>query len=180
MRRYLLASLIFSFFSPIKADETCLFLSQYEPDLIIEVSTQDVSRTEGYIKYKDSPVFRFSTGIRNEYGGQYFSIDTISNSFAYKEQNIVSGSVLTIIGDQSGTGTPKEERKQGLNKVFFPNFGLNFYYSLADQRTRLDGSFKGKTKKINSILNAAEGFWIPSEICKKYVPYGWWFFIELR
>ncbi len=173
MRRYLLASLIFSFFSPVKADETCLFISQYEPDLKIEVSTKEVAKTQGYIKYKDSPVFRFSTGIRNGYVGQYFSVDPIPNSLAYKERNMVSGSVLTIIGDQSGTGTPKTERKQGLNKVFFPNFGLNYYYFLSTQGNKLDGSSKSNKQKINSILNAAEGFWIPSEICKKYVLYGW-------
>ena len=173
MRRYLLASLVFSLFSPVKAVETCLFVSQYEPDVIIEVSTKDASRTKGYIKYKDEPVFQFSTGIRKGYRGQYFSINTISNSLDYKERNIVSGSVLTIIGEQSGTGTPKKERKQGLNKIFFPNFGLNYYYSLLEEGTKLDDYFKRNTGKIYSILNAAEGFWIPSEICKKYVPYGW-------
>ena len=173
MRRYLLLPLIFTSLLPVKADETCFFISQYEKDLIIEVSTKDVSSTNGYIKYKGSPVFRFRTGIRNGYGGQYFSIGTISKSIPYKETNIVSGSVLTIIGDQSGTGTPKSERRQGLNKVFFPNFGLNYYYTLAEAGTRLDGLSEARTKKVNSIFNAAEGFWIPSEICKKYTPYGW-------
>ena len=173
MRQYLLAPLLVTFLAPVMADETCLFISQYEPDMTIEVSTMNVSWTEGYIKFKDSPLFRFSTGIRNGYGGQYFSIGTFSNSVTDKEHNIVSGSVITIIGDQSGTGTPKSERKQGLNKLFFPNFGLNYYYSLADGKAKVYGLFEDRTKKMNSILRAAEGFWIPSEICKKYVPFGW-------
>ena len=173
MRRYFLASLLFSLLAPVKANETCLFVSQYEPDLSIEVSTKHASKTNGFIKYKDSPAFQFSTGIRNGYRGQYFSINTISNSVDYKERNIVSGSVLTVIGDQSGTGTPKKVRKQGLNKIFFPNFGLNYYYFLLEQGTKLDDFFNSNSVKIYSILNAAEGFWIPSEICKKYVPYGW-------
>ena len=45
--------------------------------------------------------------------------------------------------------------------------------SLAPDANSLDISFERQTKKINSILNAAEGFWIPSEICKKYVPLSW-------
>ena len=173
MRRYLIAPLFFTFLSPLQADEKCLFISQYEPDLVVEVSTKDVSETKGYMKYKGSPVFRFSTGIRNGYGGQYFSIETISNSSTEKEEKIVSGNVITIIGDQSGTGTPKEQRKPGLSKIFFPNFGLNYWYSIDGYEMKKDARVDGRTEKINSILNAAEGFWIPSEICKKYVPYGW-------
>ena len=169
MRQYLLAPLISICFSPVQAYETCFFISEYEPDLIIEVSTKDVSETTGYVKYKGSSVFRFATGIRNGYESQYFSIGTLSNSLPDKEESIVSGSVITIVGEQSGTGTPRGARKQGLNKVFFPNFGLNYYYSFADNANGV----KERSKKMNSILNAAEGFWVPSEICKKYVPYGW-------
>ncbi len=172
MRRFFIAPLFFTFLSPAQADETCLFISQYEPDLIIEVSTKNYSSTKGFIKYKGSPIFRFKTGIRNGYRGQYFYIAKFSNPLSDKDQKIVSGSVITIIGDQSGTGTPKGKRKQGMKKVFFPNFGLNYYYSLANTETRIDRT-EGRNRKINSILNAAEGFWIPSEICKKYVPYGW-------
>ena len=173
MRRYLLAHILFTFLLPVQANETCMFISQYEPDLTIEVGTKGISETKGYLKYKDSPVFRFSTGIRNGYGGQYFSIETISNSVTEKEEKIVSGNVITIIGQQSGTGTPKEQRKPGLSKIFFPNFGLNYWYSIYGYEKEKDGRVEGRTEKINSIFNAAEGFWIPSEICKKYVPYGW-------
>ena len=173
MRRYLLAHLLFASLLPVQADETCMFISQYEPDLTIEVSTKDISQTKGNLKYKGSPVFRFSTGIRNGYGGQYFFIDTFSKSMNEKEENIVSGSVITIIGDQSGTGTPIEKRKPGLKKIFFPNFGLNFWYSIYGDKKSKDHSLLANTGKINSIFNAAEGFWIPSELCKKYVPFGW-------
>ena len=173
MRRYFLAPLLLTFFLPVQADETCMFISQYEPDLTIEVGTKGVSDTKGYLKYKSSPLFRFSTGLRNGYGGQYFSIDTISNSFTNQEENIVSGNVITIIGDQSGTGTPKEKRKKGLNKIFFPNFGLNYWYSIYGDDQNKDERFEGRREEINSIFSAAEGFWIPSEICKKYIPYGW-------
>ena len=173
MRRYILAPLLFTVFLPAQAYETCIFISQYEPDVTIEVGTKYISETEGYLKYKGSPVFSFLTGIRNGYGGQYFSIATIPNSVTDKEENIVSGSVITIIGDQSGTGTPKEKRKPGLYKIFFPNFGLNFWYSIDGDKKSKDPRFEGRAGKISRIFNAAEGFWIPSELCKKYVPYGW-------
>ena len=173
MRRCILVTLLFTFSLPAYAGETCLFISQYEPDVTIEVGTKDISETKGYLNYKGFPVFRFSTGIRNGYGGQYFSIATIPNSFTEKEESIVSGSVITIIGDQSGTGTPKEKRKPGLNKIFLPNFGLNYWYSINENKKRTDSRFVALTEKNNSIFNASEGFWIPSEICKKYVPYGW-------
>ena len=173
MRRCSLFPLIFTFLLPAYADETCIFISQYEPDVTIEVDTKDISETNGYLNYKGSPVFKFSTGIRNGYGGQYFSIATIQNSSTEKEENIVSGSVITIIGDQSGTGTPKEKRKPGLNKIFFPNFGLNFWYLINGNKKGTDRHFLIRTEKVNSIFNASEGFWIPSEICKKYVPFGW-------
>ena len=173
MRRYLLATLLFGILTPVEADETCLFISQYEPDFRIEVGTKDISKTKGYLKYKGSPLFIFSTGIRNGYGGQYFSIDTIPNSFVDKEVNIVSGSVITIIGDQSATGTPENKRKPGFKKIFLPNFGLNYLYSINEDNKNTDSSFESRAVKINKIFRAAEGFWIPSEICKKYVPYGW-------
>ena len=169
----MLVPLLFTFLLPAKADETCIFISQYEPDVTIEVGTKGISEAKGYLKYKGDPVFRFSTGIRNEYGGQYFSMATIPNTFLAKEDNIVSGSVITIVGDQSGTGTPKEKRKPGLTKIFFPNFGLNYLYSIDGDEKRADRRFEGRDEKINSIFNAAEGFWIPSEVCKKYVPYSW-------
>jgi len=173
VRSYFFAPLLFTVFLPAHAYETCIFLSQYEPDVTIEVGTKYIADTKGFLKYKGSPVFSFSTGIRNGYGGQYFSIATIPNSSTDKEVNIVSGSVITIIGDQSGTGTPKEKRKPGLNKIFFPNFGVNFWYSIDGDKNSKDYSLLGNTGKINSIFNAAEGFWIPSELCKKYVPFGW-------
>ena len=174
MRRYIFATLLFSVFLPAQAYETCIFISQYEPDVTIEVGTKYISDTKGYLKYKGSPVFSFLTGIRDGYGGQYFSISSISKPSTKKEEKIVSGNVVTIVGDQVGKkGTPENRRKRGQQKLFFPNFGLNYYYSLAGDGTKPDGRFEGRTKKITTILRAAEGFWIPSEICKKYVFYGW-------
>ena len=148
MRRYIFAPLLFSVFLPAQAYETCIFISQYEPDVTIEVGTKYISDTKGYLKYKGSPVFSFLTGIRNGYGGQYFSISTIPNSVTDKEESIVSGSVITIIGDQSGTGTPNEKRKPGLKKIFFPNFGLNFWYSIDGDKKSKNHRFEGRKDKL--------------------------------
>ncbi len=147
-----------------------MFISEYEPDLTIEVGTNGISETNGYLNYKGSPVYRFSIGLRKGYAGQYFSFDTISNLLNEKQENIVFGSVITVIGNQSGTGTPKNKRKPGLKKLFFPNFGLNYWYAINGNKNTKD---EYTTEKNNSIFRAAEGFWLPSEICKKYVPYRW-------
>ena len=174
MKRFLIAPLIIGFFYPLKAEETCMLVSQYQKDLTIEVSTKYDSGTKGYIKYKSSPIFEFSTSIFKEYGGQFFSISTISNSLNNKEKRIVSGSIVTVVGDQLGTkGTPEDKRKRGQQKLFFPNFAINYYSSLFNDEIKPDTRFDIRTKKNNAILRAAEGFWIPSEICKKYVFFGW-------
>tara|TARA_Y100001968_G_scaffold294002_1_gene300283 strand:+ start:816 stop:1364 length:549 start_codon:yes stop_codon:yes gene_type:complete len=173
MKRLLIASFLLGLSSPIKAEEKCMFMSQYQPDITIELSTKNLSGTKGFLNYKGSPIFKFSTGIRDGYGGQYFSIDTIPNSLPKKEENIVSGSVVTIVGDQAGTkGTPENKRKRGQQKLFLPNFSLNYYHYLSLDEVN-PVSLLVETEKIKSILRASEGFWIPSEICKKYVYFGW-------
>ena len=175
MKRVLLPLLAaFALPTASSAEETCLFVSQYQPEVTIEISTKNLTFTRGLMKYRDTPLFNFETGLSTGYGGQYFSIGTIPNSSIDKEEKIVSGHVVTIIGDQTGTkGTPKNKRKRGQEKLFFPSFAQNYYSSLTIDATKEDGRFEGRTEKITTILRAAEGFWIPSEICKKFVYYSW-------
>ena len=158
----------------VKAEETCMFVSQYQPDLTIELSTKNTFSSTGFMKYKENPLFLFETGLSNGYGGQYFSIRTIPNSFTDKEETIVSAHVVTIVGDQASTkGTPKNKRKRGQEKLFLPSFAQNFYSLLTTNGSNPDDRFEGRTERVTTILRAAEGFWIPSEICKKYVYYSW-------
>ena len=187
MKRLLLPLLAaFSFPTTVSAEETCMFVSQYEPDVTIEVSTEKTSFTRGLMKYKGSPLFRFETGLRNDYyepGGQYYAVTTIENKRTEKSKEISWGEVVTLVGDQpSRKGTPKDKRKRGQLKLFFPRFSEGFYYYLANIEVKIekegrmfytDGRFGGRTEKMNTILNASEGFWLPSEICKKYVFFGW-------
>ena len=173
MKRLLLAPLVLGIAIPIQAEETCTFVSQYQPDVTIEVGTKHVSGATGYIRYKGSPVLNFSTGIQNGYGGQSFVITPIRNSPTDKYEKIVSGQVVTVVGDQVGIkGTPESKRKKGQQKLFFPSFGLNYYYSLSTDVNEPASRFNPSKETID-ILKAAEGFWIPSEICEKYVYYGW-------
>ena len=172
MRRLFLIPLLLGFASSVQAKDTCTFTSQYQPEVTIEVSTK-YPMTSGYIKYKVSPVFNFSTGVQNGYGGQYFSISTIPNSSTDQRETIVSGHAVTVVGDQaSSKGTPENKRKKGQKKLFFPKFGLNYYYSLSPDVNEPDSRFN-LTKESIAILKAAEGFWIPSKLCEQYVYYAW-------
>ena len=156
------------------AKDTCLFVSQYQPELTIEIGTKNLTFARGLMKYRNAPLFNFETGLSTGYGGQYFSIGTIPNSSIDKEEKIVSGHVVTIIGNQVGTkGTPKNKRRRGQEKLFFPSFAQSYYSSLTSDRTKEDGRFEGRKEKTTTVLRAAEGFWIPSEICKKFVYYSW-------
>ena len=182
MKRLLL-TLIAALALPAKAKETCMFISQYEPEVTIEISTENISYSRGLMKYKGFPVFGFETGLRKGYGGQYYAVTTIPSSYTDKVEEISWGEVVTIVGDQpSRKGTPKDKRKRGQLKLFFPRFAEGYYYSLGNVEVKVeredrifytDARFEGRTAKMNAILNASEGFWLPSEICKKYVYYGW-------
>ena len=175
MKRLLLAPLILGLGLPVQAKDSCTFTSQFEPELTIEVSTKTLSYTNGYMKYKGSKIFRFETGLTNGYGGQNFQISTIPNSPTDKKEYLTTGHVVTVVGDQSNRrGTPEDKRKKGQVKIFLPEFASNYYYSLSTFDSKTDGRFGGRTQKMNTILSAAEGFWIPEKGCEKYVYYGWY------
>jgi len=162
MKRFLLAPLLLGFISPAIAKDTCTFQSEYSPNVTIEVSTKYFSIAKGFVKHKDEKVLVFQTGQSNGFGNQYFDI----NDF-YGEM-IVRTDVVTLVGDQLG-GTPKSKRKKGGQvKLFLPRFARGYYYSLSSKDGKPDGRFEGRTQKMNDILIAAEGFWIPSKECEKY------------
>ena len=47
----------------VKAEETCVFVSQYQPDLTIELNTKNTFSSTGFMKYKENPLFVFETGL---------------------------------------------------------------------------------------------------------------------
>ena len=118
-------------------------------------------------------MLNFETGISNGYGGQYFYIYKIKKDPSEKQVSIASGPVVNIIGTQSGRGTPKEYQKKGRDKIMFPRFGVGYYYSLSTNNSKTDGRFGGRTTEMNKILGAAEGFFIPSKRCERFIYYGW-------
>ncbi len=174
--KYLILSVLATIALPTTsiAEETCLFVSQYQPEVTIEIDTENLTFAKGMMKYRGKPLFNFETGLRTGYSGQYFSISTIPNTYIEKEEKITFGHVVTIIGDQAGTkGTPENKRKKGQEKLFLPNFAQNYYSSLRIDAKTENSRLANRKEKINTILRSAEGFWIPSEICKKFIYYSW-------
>ena len=174
MKRLLLIPLLLGVIPSANAAGTCNFVSEYYPDVTIEVINGEYNSVgRGTINYKDKPVLNFETGISNGYGGQYFHISKIKKDPSEKQVSIASGPVVNIIGSQSGRGTPKKYQKKGREKIMFPRFGVGYYYSLSKGDSNTDGRFGGRTKEMNNILGAAEGFFIPSKKCERFVYYGW-------
>ena len=174
MKRLLLTSFLLGLIPSAYAADTCNFVSEYYPDVTIEVINGEYNSVgRGTINYKDKPVLNFETGISNGYGGQYFHISKIKKDSSEKQVSIASGPVVNIIGTQSGRGTPKEYQKKGRDKIMFPRFGVGYYYSLSTNDSKTDGRFGGRTTEMNKILGAAEGFFIPSKKCERFIYYGW-------
>ena len=171
LRNLLFTPILLLFTSQVIAKETCIFQSEFSPNVTIEVSTKHLSLARGFVKHKGEKVLTFETGATNGYGGQYFVIGEMPKSSSEKAERIVWNDVVTLVGDQLG-GTPKAKRKKGGQvKLFLPRFGKGYYYSLASDDGKPDGRFEGRTPKMTDILIAAEGFWIPSKECEKYAYY---------
>ena len=165
------APLIIGLATPVQAKDTCTFTSEYQPEVTIELNAKQGSGAMGLMKYRGSPILNFSTGITNGYSSQRFVI-SISRAPNEKNEIIAKGEVVTVVGDQPGRkGIPIEKRKKGQMKLFFPGFGTGYFYSL--DVTEAGGRFGSRSKQKTAVLKAAEGFWIPSKKCEKYVYYGW-------
>ena len=159
----------------VNAKDTCNFVSEYYPDVTIELKNRPYGAVGiGTINYKNNPVLNFQTGISNGYGGQNFHIYELENEDSNKGKTIASGFVVSIIGNQSGRGTPEKYQRNGQKKIMFPNFGSRYYYSLSNySEPEKDGRFEGRTKQMTAILKASEGFFIPSLKCENFIYYSW-------
>ena len=109
MKRLLLTSLLLSLIPSANAADTCNFVSEYYPDVTIEIDN-DKRKFGGFgvIKYKDKPMLDFATGLSNGYGGQYYVIRKLAKDIAYEDdkKSVASGKVVGMIGTQTRT-TPK-------------------------------------------------------------------------
>ena len=98
MKRFLLTSFLLGLIPAANAADTCSFVSEYYPDVTIEVINGEYNSVgRGTINYKDKPVLNFETGISNGYGGQYFYIYKIKKDPSEKQVSIASGPVVNII-----------------------------------------------------------------------------------
>ena len=176
MKRLLLVPLLFGLIPSANAADTCEFVSEYYPDVTIEIENQKDITTSGFgkIKYKNKPMLTFSTGLSNGYGGQYFIVRDLDKDLKGLEQSVAHGKVVSMIGDQITRGTPTDKQKSGKIKMMFPNLGTGYYYSLSNfSEPNKDGRFAGRTKAMTSLLRASEGFFIPDKVCEKYVYFQW-------
>ena len=105
MKRLLLASLLLGLIPSANAKETCNFVSEYYPDITIEINKGEFNSVgRGKILFKEKPVLDFETGISNGYGGQYYVIRKINESPTEKRETIAYGPVVSIVGNQLSRG----------------------------------------------------------------------------
>ena len=176
MKRLALFSLLLGLIPSVNAAGTCEFVSEYYPDVTIEIENQKDVYTSGFgkIKYKNKPMLNFSTGLSNGYGGQYFVVRDLEKDLKGHEQSVAHGKVVSMVGNQITRGTPPDKYKSGRLRMMFPNLGTGYYYSLSNfNEPEKDGRFAGRTKGMTAVLRASEGFFIPDKVCEKFVYFKW-------
>ena len=174
MKILLFVFLLLGLVPSANAADTCNFVSEYYPEVIIEIDNHKSRSGFGKIKYKNKPMLKFSTGLSNGYGSQYYVVSDLDKDIKGHEQSIVSGQVVSMIGDQVTRSTPEAKQKPGKFKMMFPNLGSGYYYSLSNfSEPEKDGRFAGRTRAMTSVLRASEGFFIPDKVCEKYIYYKW-------
>ena len=113
MKGLLLLPLLLGFIPSANATKTCNFVSEYYPNVTIEVLNGEYNSVgRGTINYKDKPVLNFETGISNGYGGQYYVIRKLKEEPKEERETIAYGPVVSIIGNQLSRGTPKKYQKK--------------------------------------------------------------------
>ena len=175
MKRLLLAPLLLGLIHSANAANTCKFVSEYYPDVTIEIKNQkEIISGFGKIKFKNKPMLGFSTGLSNGYGGQYFVIRNLEKDAEGNTESVAYGKVVSMVGDQITRGTPTDKQKPGRVKMMFPNLGTGYYYSLSNfNEPEKDGRFAGRTKAMTALLRASEGFFIPDKVCERFVYFKW-------
>ena len=175
MKYLLFGSLLLGLIPSASASDTCNFVSEYYPDVTIEVINGEYNSVgRGTIKYKDKPVLDFETGISNGYGGQYYVFRKINESPTEKRETIAYGPVVSIVGNQLSRGTPKKFQKKNKDeKIMFPRFGVGYYYSLTNNHKKDEYGRFNLSPEMKTILDSSEGFFLPSKECERFIYYGW-------
>ena len=186
MKLLLLLPLLLGLIPSVKADSFCTLISESEPDVSLKMHKPYGGWGVGTLSYKNDPEYLLQIGISNGYGGQYYHLKNYDpNAIAYdsklkhhylkheKLETIGYGPFVNFVGNQLARSTPEAHRKSGKLKAFMPNLASLYYYSLSGNTKKGEYGRFNLSKKMKSILNASEGFFIDSGGCRKYFAYGW-------
>ena len=183
MKRLFLISLFFGLIFPsVNAKSLCTLTSEEEPDVTITMKSVLLSGGgTGTLNYKNKPALYFEVGRWNGYGGEYYvarsySTESFIEGKKYKErikntEKISSGRFIIFVGNQIGRVMNREERKYGKLRAFMPTLPQDYYYSIPFTEKGEYGRQK-LSKKMKTILDASEGFFVDTDGCSKFFGYG--------
>ena len=182
MKPLLFLSLLLGLIPSVKADPICTLTSELEPDVTITLKYRGFGGGIGTLNYKNKPALGFDVGLTNGYGGQYYvarsySPELLNEEKTYQERTkntkkISTGHFMNFVGNQLGRATSKEERKSGELRALMPTLSRDYYYSIPFTEKGQYGRQK-LSKKMKTILDASEGFFVDSGGCRNFFPYGW-------
>ena len=182
MKRLVFLSLLLGLIPSVKADSICTLISEEEPDVTITMKYALRSGGGiGTLNYKNKPSLYLEVGRWNGYGGEYYvarsySSESFNKGIKYSErikntEKISSGRVVIFVGNQIGRVIDREERKSGKLRAFMPTLPQGYYYSIPFTEKGQYGRQK-LSKKMKTILDASEGFFVDSGGCSKFFGYG--------
>jgi len=182
MKCLLFLSLLLGLIPSVKADLLCTLTSEEEPYVTITMKNVLASGGGiGTLNYKNKPSLYFEVGRWNGYGGEYYvarsySPESFNEGIKYAErikntEKISSGRVVIFVGNQIGRVIDRKERKLGKLRVFMPTLPQGYYYSIPFTEKGEYGRQK-LSKKMKTILDASEGFFVDSGGCSKFFGYG--------
>ena len=182
MKRLLLTTLLLGFITPVMAKDICTLTSEVEQDVTITLKIRGSGGGIGTLNYKNKPSLGFDVGLTNGYGGQYYvarsySPESLNEEKTYQERTkntkkISTGKFMNFVGNQLGRVTSIEDRKSGKLRALMPSLASGYYYSIPFTEKGEYGRQK-LSKEMKTILDAAEGFFVDSGVCRKLFPYGW-------
>ena len=182
MKRLVFLSLLLGLIPSVKADSICTLISEEEPDVTITMKYALRSGGGiGTLNYKNKPSLYLEVGRWNGYGGEYYVARSYSpESFAYEKkyaerikntEKISSGRLIIFVGNRIVRVINRKERKLGKLRVFMPTLPQGYYYSIPFTEKGEYGRQK-LSKKMKTILDASEGFFVDSGGCSKFFGYG--------
>ena len=182
MRILLFLPLLLGLIPSVKAESLCTLTSEEESDVTITMkNVLALGGGTGTLNYKNKPSLYFEVGRWNGFGGEYYVARSYSpESFTYEKkylerikntEKISSGRFIIFVGNQIGRVMNREERKYGKLRAFMPTLPQGYYYSIPFTEKGEYGRQK-LSKKMKTILDASEGFFVDTGRCSKFFGYG--------